>query len=94
MSSGYLGDSVAVLQVGGFREALRLVKSNVSRLKTLIYLFICLFICLFIYSRDRASLCIPGCPGTHSLDQAGLRDWLSSASRVLGLNACATIARL
>jgi hypothetical protein len=34
----------------------------------------------------------PGCPGTHSVDQAGLelRNPPASASRVLGLKACAT----
>jgi hypothetical protein len=34
----------------------------------------------------------PGCPGTHFVDQAGLelRNPPSSASRVLGLKACAT----
>ncbi|GAB1296923.1 Acyl-Coenzyme A-binding domain-containing 4 [Apodemus speciosus] len=33
------------------------------------------------------SLCSPGCPGTHSVDQAGLelRNPPASASRVLGL---------
>jgi hypothetical protein len=25
-----------------------------------------------IIKRDRVSLCSPGCPGTHSVDQAGL----------------------
>ena len=46
----------------------------------------------FFFSRDRVSLCIPGCPGTHSVDQAGLelRDLPASASQVLGLQACAT----
>jgi hypothetical protein len=41
---------------------------------------------------DRVSLCSPGCPGTHSVDQAGLelRNPPASASRVLGLKACAT----
>jgi hypothetical protein len=41
---------------------------------------------------DRVSLCVPGCPGTHCVDQAGLklRDPPASASRVLGLKACAT----
>jgi hypothetical protein len=36
---------------------------------------------------DRVSLCSPGCPGTHSVDQAGLelRNLPASASRVLGL---------
>jgi hypothetical protein len=29
-----------------------------------------LFVCLFV--RHRVSLCSPGCPGTHSIDQAGL----------------------
>ena len=29
-----------------------------------------LFVCLFF--RDRFSLCSPGCPGTHSVDQGGL----------------------
>jgi hypothetical protein len=41
-------------------------------------------------------LCSPGCPGTHSVDQAGLelRNPPASASQVLGLKACATTARL
>jgi hypothetical protein len=57
------------------------------------YLFIYLFILFF---RDRVSLCSPGCPGTHSVDQAGLelRNLPASASQVLGLKACATTARL
>jgi hypothetical protein len=54
-------------------------------------LFVCLFVCLFVF-RDRVSLCSPGCPGTHFVDQAGLelRNPPASASRVLGLKACAT----
>jgi hypothetical protein len=41
------------------------------------------------------SLYSPGCPGTHSVDQAGLelRNPPASASQVLGLKACATTAR-
>ncbi|GAB1301193.1 Predicted gene 8251 [Apodemus speciosus] len=49
-----------------------------------------------IFSRKRqGSLCSPGCPGTHSVDQAGLelRNPPASASQVLGLKACATTAR-
>jgi hypothetical protein len=44
--------------------------------------------------QDRVSLCSPGCPGTHSVDQAGLdlRNPPASASQVLGLKACATTA--
>jgi hypothetical protein len=43
---------------------------------------------------DRVSLCSSGCPGTHFVDQAGLelRNPSASASRVLGLKACATTA--
>jgi hypothetical protein len=46
--------------------------------------------------RDRVSLCSPGCPGTHSVDQAGLelRNPPVSALQVLGLKACATTSRL
>jgi hypothetical protein len=43
---------------------------------------------------DRVSLCSPGCPGTHSVDQAclKLRNLLASASQVLGLKECSTTA--
>jgi hypothetical protein len=54
----------------------------------LIYLF------YFLASRHRVSLylCSPGCPGTHSVDEAGLelRDPPASASQVLRLKVCAT----
>jgi hypothetical protein len=50
---------------------------------------------LFFFSvfQDRVSLCSPGCPGTHSVDQAGLKlkNLPASASQVLGLKACATM---
>jgi hypothetical protein len=54
------------------------------------YQFCLSFFCLFVW--DRVSLCSPGCPGTHSVDQAGLelRNLPASASRVLGLKACTT----
>ena len=46
----------------------------------------------FFFFWDRVSLYSPGCPGTHFVDQAGLklRNPLASASRVLGLKACVT----
>ena len=46
----------------------------------------------FLVFRDRVSLCSPGCPGTHFVDQASLelRNPPASASRVLGLKACPT----
>jgi hypothetical protein len=42
--------------------------------------------------QDRVSLCSPGCPGTHSVDQAGLklRNLPAYASQLMGLKACAT----
>jgi hypothetical protein len=51
-----------------------------------------LFFFFFFGFRDRASLCSPGCPGRHFVDPAGLelRNPPASASRVLGLKACAT----
>jgi hypothetical protein len=58
-------------------------------------LFACLFLFLFLFLffRDRVSLCSPGCPGAHSVDQAGLelRNPPASAFQVLGLKACATM---
>jgi hypothetical protein len=45
-------------------------------------------LCLFFFSPETGFLC----PGTHSVDQAGLelRNPPASASQVLGLKACAT----
>jgi hypothetical protein len=45
---------------------------------------------------DMVCLCSPGCPGTHSVEQAGLdlRNLPSSASLVLGLKASTTTAQL
>jgi hypothetical protein len=50
----------------------------------------------FFDFRDMVSLYIPGCPGTHSVDQAGLKlkNLPASASRGLGLKACTTTAQL
>jgi hypothetical protein len=48
----------------------------------------CCCCCLFLFFfGDRVSLCSSGCPGTHSVDQAGLklRNLPASASQVLGL---------
>jgi hypothetical protein len=46
--------------------------------------------------QDKVSLCSLDCPGTHSVDQAGLklRAPSASASRVLGLKECITSALL
>jgi hypothetical protein len=50
----------------------------------------------FSVFRDRVSLYSPGCPGTHFVDQAGLklRNPSASASWGLGLKACATTPSL
>jgi hypothetical protein len=53
--------------------------------------FLFFSVCLFLF-RDRVSLCSSGCPGTHFVDQAGLklRNPPAPTSRALGLKACAT----
>jgi hypothetical protein len=53
----------------------------------------CLFVCLFVLRQG--SLCIPGLPGTHSVDQAGLKKiHLPLLPPLLGLKVCATTAQL
>jgi hypothetical protein len=44
---------------------------------------------------DNVSLCCPGCPGTQSVEQAGLelRNHPASASQVLRIKVCATTAQ-
>jgi hypothetical protein len=56
------------------------------------FVLFCFVFCFGLFFRDRVSLCRPGCPGTHFVDQAGLelRNPPASDSRVLGLKACAT----
>jgi hypothetical protein len=60
----------------------------------ILFYFIFLILFYFLVFRDRVSLYSPGCPGTHFVDQAGLklRSPPASASQVLGLKACATTA--
>jgi hypothetical protein len=56
-------------------------------------LFLNFVFCLFVFVfQDRVSLYSPGCPGTHFVDQAGLklRNPPASASQVLRLKVCAT----
>jgi hypothetical protein len=58
-----------------------------------VFLFVCLvFVFVFVFFRGRVSLCNPGCPGTHFVDQAGLelRNLPASASQVLGLKPYTT----
>jgi hypothetical protein len=54
-----------------------------------------LFLFLFFYVFFKTGF-LPGCPGTHSVDQAGLkfRNLPASASQVLGLKAWATTIQL
>jgi hypothetical protein len=62
-----------------------------------LFLVFVVVVVVFVFAfRVRVSLCSLGCPGTHSVDQAGLelRNLPASASQVLGLKACATTARL
>jgi hypothetical protein len=57
------------------------------------FFFSCFFF-FFFFFRDKVSLCSSDCPGTHSVDQAGLELRNPLASQVLGLKACATTACL
>ena len=60
----------------------------------LVVLFFVVVVVLFVFFfQDRVSLYSPGCPGTHFVDQAGLKNLPASASRVLGLKVCATTAQ-
>jgi hypothetical protein len=56
-------------------------------------LLVCLFVCFVLFFRGGVSLCSPG---THSVDQAGLklRNLPACASQVLGLKVCVTTALL
>ena len=58
-------------------------------------IIIIIIIIIITVFQDRVSLCTLGCPGTHSVDQAGLepRNLSASASQVLGLKVCTTTAR-
>jgi hypothetical protein len=49
---------------------------------------------LFLFVWNKVSLRSPGCPGTHSVDQAGfrLRDLPAPAFRVLGLKVCTSVS--
>jgi hypothetical protein len=66
-----------------------------NRFCFVLFVFVVVVVVLVLVFRDRVSLCSPGCPGTHSVDQAGLelRNPPASASQVMGLKACATTAR-
>jgi hypothetical protein len=65
--------------------------SDASLFFLFVFVFVFFVFCFFVF-RDRVSLYSPGHPGTHFVDQAGLelRNLPASASRVLGLKACAT----
>jgi hypothetical protein len=59
----------------------------------LLFLFLSFFLFLFLFLfQDKVSPYSSDCPGTHFVDQAGLklRNPPASASQVLGLKACAT----
>jgi hypothetical protein len=63
------------------------------------YVYMFFLFCFVLFLRQ-GSLCSPSCPGTHSVDQVGLKvrnlpaSASASASGVLGLKEYATTARL
>ena len=56
------------------------------------FVWVFVVVVVVVVFQDRVSLCTSGCPGTHSVGQAGfeLRNLPASASQVLGLQVCAT----
>jgi hypothetical protein len=78
----------------GFPWALALGFGPGAAIISRLSIFTLFFFFFLLVFRDRVSLYSPGSPGTHSVDQAGLelRNLPASASRVLGLKACATTA--
>ena len=70
------------------------MKGEAQTLARTVGLCFVLFCFVFFFFKT-GFLCNPGCPGTHSVDQAGLElsNSPTSASQVLGLKACATTAR-
>jgi hypothetical protein len=73
-----------------FHVVLSIYRGQLIEMYTfLVCLFVLFCCCCFRY---RVSLCIPGCPGTHSVDQAGLelRNLPASASPMVGLKVCTT----
>jgi hypothetical protein len=65
---------------------------SIDFISYMVYFILFFFFCFF----ETVSLCSPGCPGTHAVDQAGLelRNLPASASQVLGLKACRHHAQL
>ena len=82
----------------GFTPSIKIPSEPESAIKQDNYpsLFLKILYSLFLLGGggrgDTVSLCSPGCPRTHSVDQAALelRNLPASASRVLGLKECAT----
>jgi hypothetical protein len=72
-----------------FSWIVSLIRENICDFsQTNLFLFCFVFVFVFVFW-DRVFLCSRGCPGTHSVDQAGLelRNLPASASQVLRLKA-------
>jgi hypothetical protein len=70
-------------------------KGKISEIFCFVLFCFVLFCFVLLFFRDRVSLYSPGCPGTHFVNQAGLklRNPPASASQVLGSKVCATTAQ-
>jgi hypothetical protein len=77
------------------RSHLLIVSLRAWAISVLVLNVFLLFVGFFFLISRRVSLYRPGCPGTHSVDQAGLehKNLPAPASQVLGLKASTTTAR-
>jgi hypothetical protein len=84
-------DSVGAILLQGFNMCDKCCQVEIHKQQSL-FLFVCFLFFVFLFFETGFLCCSPGCPGTHFIDQAGLelRNLPASASRVLGLKACAT----
>jgi hypothetical protein len=68
------------------------IRARATELMECLCIFFIYLLFLYFWFFKTGFLCIPDCPGTHFVDQAGLelRNPPASASQVLALKACAT----
>jgi hypothetical protein len=96
LNAGWIFDTAACTAPSVFQSWLPMLRRPFTKIQVQDgrshFRAISFFLFFFFFPRDRVSLCSPGCSGTHSVNQAGLKLWNppASASQMLGLKVCAT----